>query len=98
MGDTDKTIFYLGKLLENKHYRTLTICSYIFQNCFRNSWSQKEFFKYAKLLAEKQPIYPDNEMVKIVNFKKDKIRIAFLSSDLKASLITYFLKTILVIK
>jgi protein O-GlcNAc transferase len=82
--------------LENKHYRTLTICSYIYQNCFSNSWSQKEFFKYAKLLAEKLPIYPDNEMVKIVNFKKDKIRIAFLSSDLKAShSVTYFLKTIL---
>ena len=96
LGDTDKTIFYLGKLLENKHYRSLTICSYIYQNCFSNSWSQKEFFKYAKLLAEKLPIYPDNEMVKIVNFKKDKIRIGFLSSDLKAShSVTYFLKTIL---
>ena len=96
LGETNKTIFYLGKLLKNKHFKTLTICSYIYQNCFNNNWSQKEFFQHGKLLAEKLPIYSDKDLIKINNFKSGKIRIAFLSSDLRAShSVTYFLKTIL---
>jgi protein O-GlcNAc transferase len=96
LGDTDQTIFYLGKLIENKHYRLLTICSYIYQNSFNNNWSQKEFLKYGKFLAEKLPKYPEDRMVKINNSKNNKIRIAFLSSDLRAShSVTFFLKTIL---
>ena len=94
LGDTDQTIFYLGKLIENKHYRLLTICSYIYQNSFNNNWSQKEFLKYGKFLAEKLPKYPEDRMVKINNSKNNKIRIAPVV-DLRFELLKFFTESLL---
>ena len=96
LNDVDKTLFFLEKLIKNNNNEVDTWCSYIYFNSFKRNWLQKDFLKNTKLLAQKLPKYPDNNLISINQVKNKKIKLAFLSSDLKQKhSITYFLKTIL---
>ena len=73
-----------------------TFSSWIFFNNYKKSWSQKDYFKYTKLLQSYVKKFPENKLIKIKEKKRDKIKIGFLSCDiLKKHSVTYFLKTVL---
>ena len=96
LNNIDKTIYFLESLIKNNDNRISTWCSYIYFNSFRKNWSQKDFLKHAKILAQKLPIYPSEKLININKIKNSKIKLAFLSGDVKKKhSITYFLKTIL---
>ena len=85
-----KTLFDHGNLNLN------TFTSWIYFNNYKKSWSQKDYFKYTKLLQTYVEKFPESKLVKIKEARGDKIKIGFLSSDiLKKHSITYFLKTVL---
>ena len=91
----DKVREIYGELIKNKFYKPHTICSLIYNNCFVNNWKQEDFLKYGRLLSKNLQIY-ENEKLKPINKNKNKkIKIGFLSSDIKSKhSIIYFLKTI----
>ena len=85
-----KTLFDHGNLNLN------TFTSWIYFNNYKKSWSQKDYFKYTKLLQTYVEKFPESKLVRIKEARGDKIKIGFLSSDiLKKHSITYFLKTVL---
>ena len=85
-----KTLFDHGSL------NLSTFSSWIYFNNYKKNWSQKDYFKYTKLLQTYVETIPENKLVKIKEKKGDKIKIGFLSSNiLKKHSITYFLKTVL---
>ena len=91
----DKVREYLGKLVKNKFYKPQIICSLIYNNCFVNNWNQEDFLKYGRLLSENLKIYDNEELKPINKNKNEKIKIGFLSSDIKSKhSVIYFLKTI----
>ena len=54
------------------------------------------FFNLGKFLDDNLKEYPQDQLIKILNKKNSKIRIGFLSADIRGGhSITYFLKTIL---
>ena len=91
----DKVREIYGELIKNKFYKPHTICSLIYNNCFVNNWKQEDFLKYGRLLSKNLQIY-ENEKLKPINKNKNKkIKIGFLSSDIRSKhSIIYFLKTI----
>ena len=96
LNNIDKTIYFLESLIKNNDNRISTWCSYIYFNSFRKNWSQKDFLKHAKILAQMLPLYPPEKLININKKKNSKIKLAFLSGDVKKKhSITYFLKTIL---
>lgn len=96
LNNLEKTLYYLKILVDKKNCKISTICSYIYYNCFKNDQPQEFFFKQAKILDKKLPIYKDEKLIKINYNKNEKISVAFLSSDIaRKHSITYFLKTIL---
>jgi predicted O-linked N-acetylglucosamine transferase (SPINDLY family) len=85
-----KTLFDHGSL------NLSTFSSWIYFNNYKKNWSQKDYFKYTKLLQTYVETIPENKLAKIKEKKGDKIKIGFLSSNiLKKHSITYFLKTVL---
>ena len=93
--DLDKVREYYGELIKNKFYKPQTICSLIYNNCFVNNWNQEDFLKYGRLLSENLKIYDNEELKPINKNKNEKIKIGFLSSDIKSKhSVIYFLKTI----
>ena len=92
----EKILFYQKKLIDNKCLSSQILSSYIYRNCFIKTWGQKEFFSFSKILNSNLPIYEENSLIPL-NYKKNKkIKLAFLSSDIKNfHSITYFLKTVL---
>ncbi|MDC1178902.1 hypothetical protein OAT43_01780 [Candidatus Pelagibacter ubique] len=96
LNNSEMILFYLKLLIEKKNCKTSTICSYIYFNCFNKEKNQKFFFDQSKRLEYNTPKYDEKSLVKIHENKNDKIRLAFLSSDIVGRhSITYFLKTIL---
>ena len=92
----EKILFYLKKLIDNKCLSSRVLSSYIYRNCFIDSWSQKEFFSFSKILNSNLPIYSKENLVPLNTKKDKKIKLAFLSSDINNyHSITYFLKTVL---
>lgn len=95
LGYQKKILFYQKKLIDNNFKDPKLLCSYIYRQCFDNIWKQKDFFDFAKILNASLKKYPDNKLIEINN-KNLKIRLGFLSSDLKDyHSITYFFKSIL---
>lgn len=85
-----KTLFDHGSL------NLSTFSSWIYFNNYKKNWSQKDYFKYTKLLQTYVETIPENKLVKIKEKKGDKIKIGFLSNNiLKKHSVTYFLKTVL---
>ena len=71
------------------------ICSYIYFNCFRDTWDQKTFLKNSILLDKHLPLFPPNKLVPIKNYNTKIKNLAFVSSDIKSNHpITNFLKSI----
>ena len=96
LNDLDKVREYYGELIRNKFYRTETICSLIYNNCFVNKWRQENFFEYGRLLNNNIEIYENEKLKSFTKGRNKKIKIGFLSSDIKSKhSIIYFLKTVI---
>jgi protein O-GlcNAc transferase len=94
LNDVESIIYYLKKIMENDDELKHNILKrYIFFNTYLNKWSQKDFFENTIKLEKILPQYNFN---KINAGKNKKIKLAFLSSDIKNSHpVISFLKTIL---
>ena len=96
LNDIDQTIYFLEQLIKNNDNSIPTWCSYIYFNSFKKDWSQKSYLEYAKTLSQKLPLYSQDKLINIKKTKCEKIKLAFLSGDIKKKhSVTYFLKTIL---
>ncbi len=92
----EKILFYLKKLIDNKCLSSKVLSSYIYRNCFIETWKQKDFFTFGKILNSNLPVYSKESLIPLNTKKNKKIKLAFLSSDIKNfHSITYFLKTVL---
>ena len=96
LGNLDLILFYQKKLININYKDPKLLCSYIYRNCFNKTWKQNDFYKFSKILNDNLKKYPDDKLIKISKKHNDKIRLGFLSSDLKNfHSITYFLKPLL---
>jgi len=94
--DMENVKFYLEELIKRRHFRPLTLCSYIYNNCFFQEWSQDNFLKYGKILDQNLPSYNPKNLVAFSKNSKKKIIVGFLSADIRQShSVTYFLKTVI---
>ena len=92
----DKILNGYKTLFEHGNLDLYTFSSWIYFNNYKKNWSQKDYFKYTKLLQGYVEKFPKNKLVKIKEKRGSKIKIGFLSSDiLKKHSVTYFLKTVL---
>ena len=70
--------------------------SLIYNNLFVNNWKQEDFLKYGRLLDKNIKIYENEKLSLIHKDKNKKIKIGFLSSDIKSKhSVIYFLKTVI---
>ena len=94
LNDVESVIYYLKKIMENDDgLKSDTLKRYIFFNSYLNKWSQKDFFVNSIKLEKILPQY-NFDTINVRNNKK--IRLAFLSSDIKNNhSVVNFLKTIL---
>jgi len=95
-GNLDLALNYYDLLYKNSDLNLKKASAWIFNNLYKKTWSQKDFFNFSKLLDDYSKKYPENLLTKLNNKKNKKIKIGFLSSDItKGHSITYFLKTVL---
>ena len=93
LNDVESAIYYLKIIMENEGIKNDTLQAYIYLNSYINKWSQKDFFENTIKLEE---ILPQYNVSKIKDVKNKKIKLAFLSSDLKSKhSVVGFLKTII---
>jgi predicted O-linked N-acetylglucosamine transferase (SPINDLY family) len=94
LNNLESAIYYLKKIIEKEGIpnSNLPLQQYIFFNSYINEWSQKDFFENSIKLEEALPQHSE----KIININKNKkIKLAFLSSDIRNNhSITGFLKTV----
>ncbi len=96
LNDLEKVRKYYGELIKNKFYRSETICSFIYNNCFIDNWKQEDFLKYGRLLNDNIEVYDKEKLRPFDKNKGKKIKVGFLSSDIKSKhSIIYFLKTVI---
>ena len=94
--DIKKIIYYFEKIIENKQDNPLNYCAYIQSNSYINNWDQTKFFENSVLINHKIKSIPKDHLVALNLKKNNKIRIAFLSSDLRLNhSVNYFIKSIL---
>ena len=93
LNDIESAIYYLKKIMKKEGMRNEVLQRYIYFNGYLNKWSQKDFFENTIKLEEILPQYNCNK----INIQKiRKIKLAFLSADIKNEhSITAFLKTII---
>jgi len=93
LNDIESVIYYLKKIMKKEGMRNEFLQRYIYFNGYLNKWSQKDFFENTIKLEEILPQYNCNK----INIQKiRKIKLAFLSADIKNEhSITAFLKTII---
>ena len=93
LNDIESVIYYLKKIMKKEGMRNEVLQRYIYFNGYLNKWSQKDFFENTIKLEEILPQYNCNK----INIQKiRKIKLAFLSADIKNEhSITAFLKTII---
>ena len=93
LNDVESAIYYLKIIMENEGIKNDTLQAYIYLNSYINKWSQKDFFENTIKLEE---ILPQYNVGEIKDVKNKKIKLAFLSSDLKSKhSVVGFLKTII---
>tara|TARA_B110001452_G_C15218624_1_gene422486 strand:- start:190 stop:1857 length:1668 start_codon:yes stop_codon:yes gene_type:complete len=95
LNDLESAIYYLKKIIEKEGIQNsnLHLQKYIFLNNYINNWSQKDFLENTKKLEQAFPQYSKKISINITRNKK--IKLAFLSSDIKDNHpITSFLKTV----
>ncbi len=96
LNDVEEIIFHLKKIIENKKYTSNDLVSYIYHRSFNKLWTQKDFLDYGNLLDNNLKEYSSSKLINFPNIKNDKIKIGFLSGDIRSShSVTYFLKTVL---
>ena len=93
LNDIESVIYYLKKIMKKEGMRNEVLQRYIYFNGYLNKWSQKDFFESTIKLEEILPQYNCNK----INIQKiRKIKLAFLSADIKNEhSIAAFLKTII---
>ena len=93
LNDIESVIYYLKKIMKKEGMRNEVLQRYIYFNGYLNKWSQKDFFENTIKLEEILPQYNCNK----INIQKiRKIKLAFLSADIKNEhSIAAFLKTII---
>ena len=93
LNEIENAIYYLKKIMENEGIENNTLQKYIYFNSYINKWSQKDFFENTIKLEDILPQYRVDELINIS--KNKKIKLAFLSSDLRGNhAVVGFLKTI----
>ena len=89
-------VFHLDRIIKSKNFIPGDLCSYGYWRCFDKSWKQSDFLSFGKFLDENLKEFPQNKLTKISESEETKIKLGFLSSDIRRNhSITYFLKTIL---
>ena len=93
LNDIESVIYYLKKIMKKEGMQNEVLQRYIYFNGYLNKWSQKDFFENTIKLEE---ILPQYNCSKINIQKIRKIKLAFLSADIKNEhSIAAFLKTII---
>ena len=80
LNDIESVIYYLKKIMKKEGIQNEVLQAYINFNSYLNKWSQKDFFENTIKLEEILPQYNCN---KIIIQKTRKIKLAFLSADIK---------------
>ena len=93
LNEIENVIYYLKRIMENDGIENNILQKYIYFNNYINKWSQKDFFENTVKLEEILPQYKIDETINVS--KNKKIKLAFLSSDLRGhhSVVSFF-KTI----
>ncbi len=96
LSDYKGMIFHLEKIIKSNDFMITDLCNYGYWRCFDKNWSQLDFYKFGKFLNDSLKEYPQEQLVQLSEKTNEKIRIGFLSADIKeAHSVTYFLKTVL---
>jgi len=96
LSDYKGMVFHFKKIIESKEFVVQDLCNYGYWRLFDKSWSQLDFYNYGKFFDDNLRVYPEQKIVSLSDKKNKKIKIGFLSSDLKGDhSVTFFLKTIL---
>ena len=69
----DKILNGYKTLFDHGNLDLYTFSSWIYFNNYKKNWSQKDYFKYTKLLQTYVETIPENKLVKIKEKKGDKI-------------------------
>ena len=70
--------------------------SYNYYNNYLYDWKQSDYLNNSKEINIKLPTYKKNELSEIKSFKKSKINLGFISSDLRSKhSVVYFLRSII---
>ena len=93
--DIEKVKYYFSYLIQNNLINSFVLTNYIYLNCLLNDWTQEKFLEHGRILDNSLPVYSEDKLIPIEVKKKPKIRVGFISADIKKKhSVTYFLKTI----
>ncbi len=96
LSDYKGMVFHLEKIIKSKEFIVQDLCNYGYWRCFDKNWTQSDFLEYGKFVNDNLREYSNKDIVPLSDKKNERIRVGFLSADLKgAHSITYFLKTVL---
>ncbi len=96
LSDYKGMVFHLEKIIKSKEFIVQDLSNYVYWRCFDKNWSQSEFLKFGKFVNDNLRKYSNEDLFPLSNKKNEKIRVGFLSADIKRDhSITYFLKTVL---
>ena len=96
LSDYKGMVFHLEKIIKSKEFIVQDLCNYGYWRCFDKKWTQSDFLEFGKFVNDNLREYSKKDIVPLSDKKNEKIRVGFLSADLKgAHSITYFLKTVL---
>jgi protein O-GlcNAc transferase len=96
LNNVEGSIYCLKKIIENENIKNCNSVfqRYIYFNNFINDWSQKDFFENTIKIEHTLPQLLEQKKIDIT--KNKKIKLAFLSSDIRKNhSVTGFLKTVL---
>ena len=93
--DIKNYVKYSEKIIKNSP-DPASIAAYIYYNNYIYDWDQLNYFDNTKMLNDKLPLYPLNELVPLKSERENKISIAFISSDIRGRhSITFFLRSVI---
>ncbi len=96
LSDYKGMVFHLEKIIKSKEFIVQDLCNYGYWRCFDKNWTQSDFLEFGKFVNDNLREYSNKDIVPLSDKKNEKIKVGFLSADLKgAHSITYFLKTVL---
>jgi len=96
LNNPEKIAFHYDRIIKSKNFISGELSSYGYWRCFDKSWKQSDFYNLGKFLNDNLKKYPQDNLVEISKKIGSKIKLGFLSSDIRGGhSITYFLKTIL---